>query len=305
MPPSKESRALKELFQTLGSQFPADGNSFLERAVYDQVHRAASEASGVSYKDGIVAGRPCIWFYPENASPKHVLLYFHGGGFSFGSPMSHRKLTAHLAKACGIIALSIDYRLAPEHSYPEPLDDCVNAYKWLLDNGYPAENIVFAGDSAGGSLATGVPLAAMANGLSQPAASVALSPCYDLTHVGETMNTNRENDVLNGMEFCTKLADRYAGNVPKDDPMVSPIFADMKSLPPQWISCGGHDMLLDNGTRLAEKAKAAGVEVVLEVHEGQQHVMEFMAGNAPEADKSIARIGEWVRTKIGLAPPST
>lgn len=176
----------------------------------------------------------------------------------------------------------------------------MNAYKWLLDNGYSAENIIFAGDSAGGSLATGVPLAAMARGLPKPAASVALSPCYDLTHVGETMKTNADNDVLNGMEFCTMLADRYtAGKVAKDDPMVSPIFADLKDLPPQWISCGGHDMLLDNGTRLAEKAKAAGVEVVLEVHEGQQHVMEFMAGKAPEADDSIARIGEWASKKIG------
>lgn len=299
MAPSKESGALKELFIAIGSQFPSDGNAFLERAVYDQVHRAASEASGVSYKDGIVADRPCLWFYPEGASQKHVLLYFHGGAYAFGSPMSHRKLTAHLAKACNCIAISIDYRLTPEVSYPVPLDDCVNAYKWLLDNGFSAEHIAFAGDSAGGSLATGVPLAATARGLPKPAASVALSPCYDLTHSGETMKTNAEKDVLNGMEFCTKLADRYAGKASKDDPMVSPLFADMKGLPPQWISCAGDDMLLDNGTRVAEKAKAAGIEVVLEIHEGQQHVMEFMAGKAPEADGSIARIGEWVRRKIG------
>lgn len=106
MPPSKESGALKELFITIGSQFPSDGNAFLERACYDQVHRAASEAAGVSYRDDNIAGRPCLWFYPANASTKHVMLYFHGGGFAFGSPMSHRKLTAHLAKVRWLIGTS-------------------------------------------------------------------------------------------------------------------------------------------------------------------------------------------------------
>lgn len=300
MAPSKESGALKELFQSVSSQAPTDGNPAMMRLVYEQVHRAASEASGVTFEEGIVADRPCLWSYPENASRQHVLLYFHGGGYCFGSPMSHRKLTAHLAKACNCIALCIDYRLTPEHSYPDPLDDCVNAYKWLLDHNYRPENIVCAGDSAGGSLAVAVPLAAMERGLPKPAASISLSPNYDMTNSGETKITNAENDVLNDIDFSILLADRYtAGKVPKDDPMVSPLFAELKHLPPQWISCAGHDMLCDHGTRFAAKAQAAGVEVVLEVHEGQQHVMEFMAGKAPEADGSIARIGEWVRKKIG------
>jgi len=114
------------------------------------------------------------------------------------------------------------------------------------------------------------------------------------------MKTNEQNDVLNTMEFVGVITERYVkGGTSKEHPLVSPLFADLKDLPPHWISCAGHDMLLDNGTRLAEKAKKAGVEVVLEVHEGQQHVMEFMAGKAPEADGSLRRIGEWVRKKIG------
>ncbi|KJY01102.1 alpha/beta hydrolase like protein [Zymoseptoria brevis] len=296
--PSQASSALADLFIRLGAAFPADENSYIERCVYDQIHTAAVECPDVSYDETIIADRPCLCVKPAGASQKHVMLLFHGGGYSFGSPMSHRKLTAHLAKACNVTAISVDYRLAP---YPAPLDDCVAAYQALIQTlGYAPTNIVLAGDSAGGSLTAAVCLAAAKKDLPMPGASIALSPCYDLTHSGETMKTNAEVDVLQSMEFCKNLAQRYtAGKVSADDPLVSPIFAELKGLPPQWISCGGYDMLLDNGTRFAEKAKKAGVEVVLEVHEGQQHVMEFMAGKAEEADGSIQRIGQWVRQKIG------
>ena len=224
----------------------------------------------------------------------------HGGGYSFGSPNSHRKLAAHLAKACNCMSLSIDYRLTPDHPFPAGLDDCVNAYQFLLDEGYSPGNIVVAGDSCGGGLSTAVPLAAMERGLPKLGAAVSLSPWYDLTGVGETMTTNEDKDFINTKPFVKMIADMYvAGGASKEDGLVSPLFADLKDLPPTWISCGGDDMLRDNGERLAEKAKKQGVEIVLEVHEGQQHVMEFMAGKAPEADDSIKRIGAWVRKKIG------
>ena len=300
MAPSKESQALAELFKGFAANFPPDGDPYLARCIYDQVHKVASEASGVSYEDIVADGLPCKWIRPQGASTNHVVLFMHGGGYSFGSPNGHRKLAAHLAKACNCIALSVDYRLTPEHPYPASLDDCVAAYRWLLDQGFPATNIVTAGDSCGGSLATCVPLAAMKGGLPKPAAAVSLSPSYDLTGGGESIKTNAKNDVLQTEEFIDMLAERYtAGAVSRTDPLVSPTFADLKDLPPHWISCGGYDMLRDQGVDFGEKARKAGVEVVVEVHEGQQHVMEFMAGKAPEADESIRRIGEWVRKKIG------
>lgn len=301
MPPSKESQALAELYKTLGPQFPQDDNHFLARCVYDQVHTAAAEAPGVSYETTTVAGRPCIWIRPEKASSKHVMLFMHGGGYSFGSPNGHRKMSAHLAKACNCLALSVDYRLAPEHPYPAAIDDCMNVYKWLLDQGFKPENIVTAGDSCGGGLSSSVPLAARQRGLPLPGACVALSPWYDMTNSIDSMQRNSEVDVLQTKAFVDTLADRYtAGDASlKKDPILSPTYGDLKGLPPHWISCGGYDMLLDAGTEFAEKAKKAGVEVVLEVWEGQQHVFEFMAGKAPEADESIRKIGEWVRRKIG------
>ena len=198
------------------------------------------------------------------------------------------------------MSLSIDYRLTPEHPYPAPLDDCVNAYNWLLDQGYEGRNIVVAGDSCGGGLSASVPLAAVQRGLPNPGAAVSMSPLYDLTYAtGESMSTNEQNDFINTKDFVKVLADRYvAGGTSKEDPIVSPIFADLSGLPPTWVSVAGYDMLRDQGIHLAEKAKKQGVEVVLEVHEGQQHVMEFMAGKAPEADDSLRRIGQWVRQKI-------
>lgn len=301
MAPSQESGALKELFKVFASQFPPDGNTFIERAVYDEVHQAALECADVTYESTTVADRPAVWVKPEGASSNHALLFIHGGGFSFGSPNSHRKLTAHLAKSCNIPALSIDYRMTPEHPYPAALDDCVNAYRYLLAKGIPPKHIAVAGDSCGGGLSASVPLAAIKQGLPVPGASISLSPWYDLTNSGPTFDSNEQNDVLNAKQFVNNLADKYTnGNEElKRNPLISPLFAeDVSGLPPTWISAGGYDMLLDNAQRFAEKLRKAGVEVVLRVHEQQQHVMEFMAGNAPEADESLKDIGVWAKRKI-------
>lgn len=302
---SNESQAQSELFKTFVTSFSqARDITYLERAIYDQVHNLASEASGVSYEDiSITKDIPCKWIRPEKASKEHCMLFMHGGGYSSGSPNGHRKMAAHLAKACNVQALSVDYRLTPETTYPASLEDCVTAYEWLLHQGFKPEHIITCGDSCGGGLSTAVSLITTQRGLPKPAAAVSLSPWYDLTMSGESMRTNDQNDVLNSWSLLMKLALKYAvGALDPKNPLVSPLFASeqqLKALPPHWISACGYDQLLDDAIRFAERAKKAGVDVVLEVHEGQQHVMEFMAGKAPEADESIRKIGEWVKAKIG------
>jgi epsilon-lactone hydrolase len=299
-----EADAVKTLFQTFASQFPQDDNLFIERAVYDQVYKAGAECPGVSYEEVVVADRRCLWARPDNASSKHALLFMHGGGFSFGSPTGHRKLTAHLANACNCVALSVDYRLSPEHKFPAAIDDCVAAYRYLVDSGFAASCIVVAGDSCGGCLATSVPLALAQRGLPRPAASVSMSPLYDQTTVdGGTMDTNEEADVLNTKPFVLKLASRYVdgSGFERSNPLISPLLAsdeELKKLPPHWISVAGYDMLRDHGERMAQRLGKVGVEAVLEVHEGMQHVMEFGVGKGEVADGSVRRIGEWVRGKI-------
>lgn len=300
MAPSKESGALAELFIQLGAAMSPD-DPLISRCVYDQVSRAGAECPGVTYEDTLLPNKlPCKWVRPEKASNKHVILYMHGGGYTFGSPNGHRKLAAHLARACNAPSLMVDYRMAPEHVYPAALDDCVAAYQWLLEHGFEAKNIVVAGDSCGGGLSATVPLAAIKRGLPTPGAAVSLSPWYDFTFNSPSMTENEQNDVLGTMPFMQMLARRYAGDASYEDPLISAMFAEnLHEIPPTWISCAGHDMLRDDGRRFAEKAKRAGADVVVEVHEGQQHVFEFMVGKAPEADQSITKIGEWVRGKIG------
>ncbi|KAK4630935.1 Monoterpene epsilon-lactone hydrolase [Fulvia fulva] len=301
MTSSMKAQDLATLLSGFAKQFPSDGNPLLERAVYDQVHKAGTECPGVSYEHVEVARRPAIWVKPEGAKEGRVILFMHGGGYSFGSPNGHRKLTAHLAKACNTLALSIDYRLTPEHPFPAPLHDCVNAYKWLLEQGFKAQHIITAGDSCGGGLATAVPLALRDQGIGLPGAAISLSPWYDMTLSGESMKTNEENDVLNTVAFVNKLADRYTAGEKalRTNPLCSPIFADLKGMPPHWISCGGYDQLLDDGKRVAGKLQEAGVEVVLDVGEGQQHVYEFGVGRMREADESVKKIGDWVKEKVG------
>lgn len=204
--------------------------------------------------------------------------------------------------------MSVDYRLSPENKFPAQLDDCVAAYQYLLTGlKYEANKIIVSGDSCGGGLSTTVPLALMDRNLPLPAASVSLSPWYDLVNTeGGTMESNSENDLLNNKEFVHKLTEYYVtGNTvgaKKSDPLVSPLYASDEALakvPPHWISVGGHDMLRDHGERMAKRLKELSVETVLEVHEGQQHVVEFMAGRAPEAIKSLDDIGKWVKGKVG------
>lgn len=173
-----------------------------------------------------------------------------------------------------------------------------------MEQDFSASKIVTAGDSCGGGLATAVPLAALQQNLPVPAAAVSLSPWYDLTGSSASRTSNAEVDVLNTAEGMEMLATRYtAGNTSlRTNPLLSPLFAkpeDLKRLPPHWISCAGCDMLLDEGKQLAGNLEREGVEVVLEVHEGQQHVMEFMVGKAEEATGSVSRIGEWVRKHVG------
>lgn len=213
-------------------------------------------------------------------------------------------MAANLAKSSGCCAISVDYRRAPKHKYPAALDDCVAVYQYLIGQGYPSHSIVVAGDSVGGGLAICVPLACIKRDLPVPGLSIALSPCYDhSTQSGGTFDSNEANDVLNTKTFCKKLADRYVDGTGADykDPLISPLYAqseDLKRCPPHWISAAGHDQLRDHSERMAANLEKAGVEAKLEVHEGQQHVMEFAVGNSPEATESVQRIGAWVQERM-------
>jgi acetyl esterase/lipase len=191
--------------------------------------------------------------------------------------------------------LSIGYRLAPEDPHPAALDDAVRAYRWALAFGGadPARTVI-AGDSAGGGL-TVATLVALRDALAPlPAAGVCLSPWVDLTQSGATIKTNADVDPMVHVEDLDRWADAYSGPRSTSDPAVSPLFADLAGLPPLLVDVGTAEALLDDARRLAERARAAGVEVTLTVAEDMVHVWHFFAGAGPEADDAIARVGAFI-----------
>jgi acetyl esterase/lipase len=270
------------------------------RAMLEALHERAAEPTDVTYREIDVADRPAMWAIPLAASDRHVILFLHGGGFVAGSMACHRKLAGHLAKAVGCGALVPEYRLAPEHPFPAQLIDLVAVYRWLLDRGYKPDQIAVAGDSSGGNLSTAICLKLKSEALPLPAAIIGMSPWYDMEAGGTSLDANSEQSALGSREMYLKLAGQYLNGHSATDPLANPLYADPAGLPPIYLTCGSSEALEDNAERFAGMARKAGVDVTLEVSEGMQHVYEFMAGRAAEADRTIANIGAWLRPKLGL-----
>jgi epsilon-lactone hydrolase len=249
-----------------------------------------------------VSGVPCEWLLAAGAAPDRRLLYIHGGGWTAGGLDSHRPLSARISAATGCAVLAVDYRLAPEHPFPAGLDDCIAAYRWLRENGpagsLPASSLFVAGDSAGGNLTLALLLALKQRGLPLPDAAVPISPATDFLGSGDSYRTRAERDPILTMdpEGIRLLAQVYLqGRAKPEDPLVSPLYGDFAGLPPLLIHVGDAEVLLDDSTRVAERAKAAGVDVTLEVFPDMPHVWHAFAPFLPEASDAIARIGAFVR----------
>jgi monoterpene epsilon-lactone hydrolase len=258
-----------------------------------------SEPGGVDYLETDAGGVPAMWAVPKGSDRHRVLLCIHGGGFVSGSMYTHRKMFAHLAKAVGVRALIVNYRLLPEGGHPAPVDDVLAAYRWLLDQGIDANHIVFSGDSAGGGLCITAQLRARDQGLPLPAAAMLISPWVDMEGTGETMRSNSTKDALFNLPWVKELAANFLGASSPRDPHVNPLYGDVAGLGPIYIQVGDQELLLDDSRRLAEHAEKAGVEVRLDIFPEMQHTFQMMAGRAPEADDAIRRMGEWVRPKLG------
>ncbi|MGI6871947.1 alpha/beta hydrolase [Amycolatopsis sp. 3B14] len=269
----------------------------LFRSIFDEWHQPTREPEDVTYREDTVGGMPGIWALPAGADRSQVMLYTHGGGFAVGSASSHRKLAAHVAKAAGVTAFVLDYRRAPEHPHPAQVEDGVAAFTALTERGVRPQDITTVGDSAGGNLAIAIPLALRERGLPLPGRVIAFSPWLDMENSGETLVTNDATDalisvpLLDGM-IAGVLAD---GKIDPRTPLANPLYADFTGFPRLYVNAGSAESLLDNATRVAAKAEAAGVDVTLSIGEAMQHVFPFLAGNAPEADAEIAAIAKWYR----------
>jgi epsilon-lactone hydrolase len=299
---SKQSSAATKLYRSwaeIPTQSP-DWSLDDQRDLIEGWNVLTAEPGGVDYVEVEAGGLPALRAIPKGAVDDHVLLCIHGGGFITGSIYTHRKLFAHLAKVLGVRALLVSYRLLPEGVHPAPLDDVLATYRSLLDEGIDAERVAFVGDSAGGALALATQLRARDEGLPLPAATMPLSPWVDLAVTGETMLSNSGKDALFSKPWVEQMAGEFLAGADPRDPYASPLYADLTGLPPIYVQVGDHELLLDDGRRLAEAARQAGVDVRIDVFPEQQHTFQMMAGRAPEADDAVRRLAEWARPRLGL-----
>jgi len=239
------------------------------------------------------------WISPANSSLDKAILYFHGGGFRLGSVTSHRDVIAQIALASGCRVLAINYRLAPEHRFPAALDDALAAFGWMLDRGMKPGNIAFAGDSAGGNLALAAMLALRERGLPLPVSAVLMSPWTDLAATGASYVTRAGADPIHQRPMILALAKNYLGGQgDPSDPLVSPLYSDLTGLPPLLIQVGDRETVLDDSVMFAEKARAAGIDVSLEVWDGMIHVFQMF--ELPEARQAIASIAGFLNRHLHI-----
>jgi len=269
------------------------------RAQYERAERVFPTPPDVKVEAVMAPDRPAEWLTPPGARTDAVVLYLHGGGYVIGSPRSHRHLAAAIARAAGTRALLLDYRLAPEHPFPGGLEDAVAAYQWLLGGGVAPARIVVAGDSAGGGLTMATLLALRERGLPRPAAAVCISPWVDLTNSAASYATKAAVDPIVTLDSIALLTQAYIGTGDPKQPLVSPLYADLRNLPPLLIQVGSDEVLLDDALGLAERARKAGVDVTIREWPAMIHVWHWFLSMLDEADHAIAEIGEFVKVRLG------
>lgn len=238
----------------------------------------------------------------ENPRTDHVILQFHGGGY-MGAVRNAYYVFAGLYSEVsrGMSVLTPDYRVAPENPYPAALEDALASYQWLLDQGYFSDQIILAGDSAGGGLAMALCMYLKDHGMALPGGIIAMSPWTDLTASGESYDTNYESDPLFGNTRDSIIYQNdYPGEYDKMDPYISPLFGDFRNFPPMLIQAGSIEMLLSDSVSAAAKAREQGVKVRLSIYEGMFHVFQMGYLAIPESRRAWAEVGKFIEVVSGF-----
>jgi acetyl esterase/lipase len=236
---------------------------------------------GATYTPDNIGGIAGEWTQAGGV-PAGTILYLHGGGYMACSPKTHRPITAAYALR-GIKVFTPDYRLAPEHPFPAAVDDALAAYKGLLTLGTPPAKLAISGDSAGGGLTLALLLAIKAEALPMPSSALAFSPWTDLAITGATIQTNLARDSMLHGNTMKDGAGFYLGGADPANPLASPLYGDLAGLPPLFITVGEAEVLRDDATRFADKAKAAGVPVQIKIWDNMPHVWQLFQLFLPEA----------------------
>ena len=245
-------------------------------------------------------GVPAEWVRTPASRKDHVLLYLHGGGYVLGSPKTHRCLTSQLAHLLKASVLVIDYRMGPEDPFPAAIDDVLAAWSWMIDEqGFDPAHCTIAGDSAGGGLTAAFLIAARDKNIKLPACASLLSPWTDLTGESKTLETNAKTDPMVGKEGLTNIAAFYLGDASAKDPLASPLFAELKGLPPLLVQVTSAEALYDDSRIFADNAKKAGVDVELQTWPGLVHVFQLFHFMLPEGQEALANIAKFTQKHCG------
>jgi acetyl esterase/lipase len=253
----------------------------------------------VSVEEISIEGISCEWLFPPSYNKDWVVIYLHGGAYIAGSPNTHRGLAARIGKTSESPVLFIDYSRAPENPFPAALDDVVKVYSWLIkQKEVNPKKIVITGDSAGGGLTLSTLIKLREDGMSLPAAAVCLSPWTDLAITGESVEKKAKEEIMLTRNELIQSAKIYLGDTDCKNPLASPLYADLKGLPPILLQTGSKEIILDDTTRFAKKAKEEGVEVISDIWPGLWHVFQIYGNLMPESKKALEKIGRFIREKL-------
>ncbi len=296
-PPSIDQRIFRFILHRAKNLVLEPHNVNLVRHRMEALARLQPVTHEVAIRPVSTASVSGEWIIPRGSVPDRVILYIHGGAFMTCSPTTHRPMVARLAVVSHSPALSVKYRLAPEHPFPAALEDCLSVYRWLLGRGIPPRSIVVGGDSAGGNLALTLMLALRSAGDPLPAAAVLLSPVTDMTASGGSRVSKAHIDpIFSNLAHNDLLIEPYWRNHDPHDPLISPIYADLHGLPPLLFHVGEDEILLDDSTRMVERALAAGVDAKVVIWPHMWHVFQAFSMFVAEGQESLGQIGEFIRT---------
>jgi epsilon-lactone hydrolase len=290
------SEQLKTVYELLDGA-NLGGLTLQERRAF-MAAAAAPPPAGTTVDSVDADGVPAEWVTAAGVTGQRAALFFPGGAYHIGTVATLRRVAALVSDAAQARVLSVGYRLAPEHPFPAAVHDALTAYRWLLARAIAPRQIAIAGNSSGGGLALALLVALRDADEPMPAAAVAISPWTDMERTGESRRTRAAADRMITPDGMKEAADWYlAGQDPRHR-YASPVYADLQGLPPILIHVGDSEILLDDSTRFAARARAVGVEVTLEVWDDMPHCWHTFAGLLPEADQAIERIGKWLQERI-------
>ena len=295
------STELQRFVESIRAAGSFDGDLLTMRKMLSRTP-AYPQPADIEWEPVDAAGVPAEWVVPDDCVPGRAVVYFHGGGYATGTLESVRGLSSHLARATRARLLAVDYRLAPENPFPAAVDDAVSAYRFAISAGHAPEAIALCGDSSGGGLALATLIALRDLGDPLPRTAICVSPWTDLTLSGASVGANHDSDPMVSATTLALMADAYLGEVDRRSPTASPLFADLAGLPPLLVQVGSGELLVDDSTRFADRARAAGVDATLELWDDVFHVWHAFADLLPEARVAIARIGTYVDEQLSVAP---